>query len=194
MTARARSLGEESPARTHHFVAVIYKMWIMRCVSVPEEICRKLGLAARLPVVATIAGRPIRTTLVAASGGGYRLFLNGAMRKAAGVGVGDPVAVSLRVDTASREPIVPPDLARALRGAPKARRYFKDATTGTRLEVVRYIEQPKSAEARARRVRRCVETMIGRWEKKERRLRGNGKAARRASPRKSGGKPPHSKK
>jgi len=168
MTARARSLGEESPARTHHFVAVIYKMWIMRCVSVPEEICRKLGLAARLPVVATIAGRPIRTTLVAASGGGYRLFLNGAMRKAAGVGVGDPVAVSLRVDTASREPIVPPDLARALRGAPRAKRYFENATPAKRREVVRYLDQPRSPEARARRLVKFIAAMNQQWEKKSR--------------------------
>jgi len=171
MTATTRGAGKAGSAEAHQFVAVIYKMWIMRCVSVPEQICSKLGRAARLPVVVTIAGRSLRTTLVAASGGGYRLFLNGAIRKAAGVGVGDPVAVSLRVDTASREPVVPPDLARALRAAPEAKKYFDGATTGTRREVVRYVEQPKSEAARGRRIARCISVMVTRWEKKQERLR-----------------------
>jgi Bacteriocin-protection, YdeI or OmpD-Associated/Domain of unknown function (DUF1905) len=166
----------QTKGATHRFVAVIYKVWILRCVSVPEEICRTLPQTRSVPVVATVAGRTMRTTVMAVRGGGYRLFLDAAIRKAAGVDAGDPVGVTLRVDRASREPIVPPDLARALRNAPAAKKEFEHATATLRREVVRYVEKKKGAETRARHIARCMEVLARRWEKRKRRMRGGKKS------------------
>jgi len=155
---------------THRFVAVIYRIGILRCVSVPEEICARLrqGHARTLPVVATVAGQTLRTTLLPAAGDNYRLFLNRAMRKAAGADAGDPVGVSLRLDRASREMRVPDDFAAALSGAPEARAYFAGGSTALRREVLRYVEQAKAPATRARRIGNCVRELTQRARKKNR--------------------------
>lgn len=162
---------QPSPERTHRFVGVIYKVGILRCVSVPEEICARLrrGHPRTVPVVATVAGQSLRTTLLPAAGGNYRLFLNRAMRKAAGVDAGDPIGVSLRLDRASREMPVPDDFAAALSRAPDARRYFVEGTTALRREVLRYIEQAKAPATRVRRIGNCIRVLAQRGQKKKRR-------------------------
>jgi hypothetical protein len=132
-----------------------------------------------VPVVATVAGQSRRTTLVPAAGGSYRLFLDGAMRKAAGADAGDPVGVSLRLDRASREMPVPDDFKTALARVPDAQRYFSSRTTALRREVLRYIEQAKAATTRARRIANCVRVLAARARKR-------GRRTRRPQPRASG--------
>jgi hypothetical protein len=166
---RASRTSKRQKDETHRFVAVIYKVWILRCVSVPEEICRALPAMRSVPVVVTVAGRTMRTTLMAAGGGSYRLFLDGPIRKAAGVDAGDPVGITLRLDTASREPALAPDLAEALRRSPAAKKEFEHATVAFRREVVRYIEKIKGAETRARHIVRGMRVLAERWEKRKRR-------------------------
>ncbi len=160
-----------SSVRTNRFVAVIYRVGILRCVAVPEEIGAwlKQDGARTLPVVATVAGQISRTTLLPAAGGSYRLFLNRAMRKAAGADAGDPIGISLRLDRASREMPVPADFAAALRHAPDARSYFTRATTALRREVLRYIEQARAPATRARRIKDCVRILDQRSRKRKRR-------------------------
>jgi hypothetical protein len=62
------------------FQATIYRIWMMRHVDVPEKICRKLqkqaGTKRHIPVVAIVNGRSVRTTMVPAGGGRYRITLN----------------------------------------------------------------------------------------------------------------------
>ncbi len=157
-------------ARTHRFVAVIYRVGILRCVTVPEEIGAQLKHdgARTLPVLTTVAGQTLRTTLLPAAGGSYRLFLNRAMREAAGADAGDPIGISLRLDRASREMPVPDDFAVALRLAPQARSYFAGGTTGLRREVLRYIERARAPATRARRIKNCVCVLNQRARKKKR--------------------------
>lgn len=160
MAVRTRSRGAE----TFRFVGVIYRVGILRCVSVPEEICARLGRCKgrALPVVATVAGQTTRTSLLPAAGEGYRFFLNGAMRKASGADTGDPVGVALRPDRASREMPVPADFAAALARAPEAQAYFQEKSTALRREVLRYIQQAKAANTRARRIRNCIRVLTER--------------------------------
>ena len=162
-----------SPGQLHRFVAVIYRVGILRCVRVPEEICARLrqGNARTVPVVATVAWQTLRTTLLPAAGGSYRLFLNRAMRKAAGADAGAPIGVSLRLDRASREMPVPEDFAAALSRASDARAYFAGGTTALRREVLRYIEQAKAPATRARRIANCVRVLTQRARKKKHRRR-----------------------
>jgi len=167
MPRRKATAGKEA----HRFVAVIYRVGILRCVSVPEQVCARLGRgrARTLPVVATVAGQTTRTSLLPAAGGNYRLFLNRAMRKASAADTGDPIGVTLRLDRASREMPVPEDFAAALACAPEARTYFLEKSTALRREVLRYIQQAKVAETRARRIRNCIRVLAQRALKLKRR-------------------------
>ncbi len=159
-----------SRSEAHRFVAVIYRVGILRCVSVPEEICARLarGSARTVPVVATVAGQSTRTSLLPAAGGSYRLFLDRALRKASGADAGEPVGVTLKMDRASREMPVPEDFAAALAGVPDAQGYFAAGSAPLRREVLRYIEQAKAAATRARRIRNCVRVLAGRARKRKR--------------------------
>jgi len=167
MSGRSRT----STAESHRFVAVVYRVGILRCVTVPVDVCARLGPGREraLPVVATVAGQTTRTSLLPAAGGGYRLFLNGAMRKASGADAGDPVGVTLRLDRTSREMPVPDDFAAALARAAEAHAYFLAKSTALRREVLRYIEQAKAAETRARRIRNCIRVLTQRALKLKRR-------------------------
>jgi hypothetical protein len=164
-------LRAHSPSKRHEFIAVIYKIGILRCVSVPEKVCAQFASARAVPVVVTVAGRTRRTTLLPAGGGNYRLFLDGAMRKATGADAGDSVRITLRWDRGSRELPVPRDLARALARVPTAQREFRTITTALRREIIRYIEKAKAPATRTRRIEHAVQVLAERAKKKSRRER-----------------------
>ena len=146
----------------HRFVAVIYKIGILRCVRVPPEVAAAFPRGRTVPVAATVAGKTKRTTLIPAGPGCFRLYIDGAMRKAAGVDAGDPVSVALRLDRASRELPVPADFKAALARAPEASGAFAAATPALRREVLRYIQHPKTPKTRARHIANCVRVLAGR--------------------------------
>ncbi len=153
----------------HRFVAVIYRIGVLRCVSVPEEVAGRFPPGRAVPVVATVGGITKRTTLIPSGAGSFRLYIDGAMRKAAGVDAGDPVGVALRPDRGSRELPVPEDFSRALSRSADARREFAASTRAMRREVLRYIEHAKSPETRARHIDYCLRVLAGRWKKRQRR-------------------------
>ena len=153
----------------HRFVAVIYKIGILRCVSVPQEIAAAFPQGGAVPVIATVAGITKRTTLIPAGRGSYRLFIDTAMRKAARADGGEPVGIALRLDRASREISVPEDFKRALAGVPYARQAFAAATPALRREALRYIEHAKTPETRTRHMANCARVLVERWKKKRKR-------------------------
>ena len=157
------SRGKADPqARLHRFVAVIYRIGILRCVSVPPDVVVQLPRRRTLPVAATVGGKTKRTTLISAGQGSYRLFLDTAMRRAAGADTGDPVGVAFRLDRASPDMPAPPDFARALARVAEARREFAASTPAMRREVLRYIEHAKAPETRARHIAHCVRVLAQR--------------------------------
>lgn len=175
----------------YRFLATIYKIWMTRHVDVPEEVsaaliremakARKNGApqnvdkrsarrdstgskAAKLryiPVVVIVDGRSARVTLVPAGGGRYRMKINTALRKAAGVDAGDLASVELRLDLASRELPVPPDLRAGLKAIPKAQKAFEALTPAHRRHIIQYFDSAKSAEAR-RRLERAIDVLLER--------------------------------
>jgi uncharacterized protein DUF1905 len=100
--------------RSHRFLATIYKIWIIRHVTVPEDVVAPLmremhtadrsagrvatrgkGAAPKhIPVVATVNRVSVQTTLVPAGDGKYRLALNTELRRAGGADTGDVMASS----------------------------------------------------------------------------------------------------
>jgi hypothetical protein len=155
------------------FAASIYKVGVIRYVDVPREISRKFGSAAHVPVIGTVEGVPVRTTLVSRGKGSYRMAIHGDIRKKLRVDSGAVVEIAIQLDEESREPELPPALVLALRNAPKAQRRFRAVTTALRRQIVRYLIAVKSQEALERRVTRFV----ARWERENPMKKGKARKA-----------------
>ena len=129
------------------------------CVDVPPEASRALAgdPPARHPRVEGRAnGHPFRTRLTPRGEGAYRLFLNGEVRAAAGVGAGDTVEIEAWPAEPSREPMLPADLASALDALPGGLEAFESLTDAQREGMVAFLERARTAETRARYVARVV--------------------------------------
>jgi Bacteriocin-protection, YdeI or OmpD-Associated/Domain of unknown function (DUF1905) len=159
------------------FMATLYKIWLMRHVNVPDGIANALrkqmgGLAAAkrragkrskyIPVIATVGGKSVRTTIVPAGGGKYRMQINTAQRKAAGVDWGDPVTVELRLDLASRAVPVPAELRAALAKHPKARQGFDEMPPGHRRQFLLWFGSSKNPETHRKHLDRAIDHLIER--------------------------------
>jgi len=142
-------------AGTRRFSAAIYRIGINFCVDVPEAVSRAL-------MAGTLDGHGLRTTLVPRGGCHHRLFLNGALRSAAGVEEGDTVTVALKLDTRSREPPVPKDLSAPLRKNAGALPALPALTPAHRRELLEWIDYAKRAETRARRIPRVLDHLLDR--------------------------------
>ncbi len=162
------------------FLGIIYKIWMLRYVDVPEDIGlalakeyaaatkpakRKRGnsksLPQHIPVVATSNNRSTRTTLVPAGAGRYRLQVNATLRKAARADVGEVIGISLKIDLATRELPVPPELEAALESRPRLKKEFDHLTVAGRMQFVRWFSA-KSPEVRRKRLTRALEVLTDR--------------------------------
>jgi len=160
------------------FMATIYRIWMMRHINVPDDIVsalraqmgesaaavkRTAGKKSKyVPVIATVGGKSVRTTIVPAGGGKYRMQINTAQRKAAGVDWGDPVTVELRIDLASRSVPVPADLRAALAKHPKARQGFQEMPPGHRRQFLLWLGASKNPETRRKHLDRAIDHLIER--------------------------------
>jgi hypothetical protein len=157
------------------FMAMIYRIWVMRHVDVPEEIGQALakawsGQPARggkpapkyIPVVATVNARSTRTTLVPAGGGRYRLQLNTELRKAARADAGDWIGLELRLDWKPRTASVPAELQAMLRAHPTARKAFEKMSPGHRRQFLTWLQGAKGPQARERRLEKAIDHLLER--------------------------------
>jgi hypothetical protein len=108
-----------------------------------------------IPVRGTIEGEPFVQTLVRYQGA-WRLYLNGPMRVAAGVDVGDLAHLEVVFDPASRVVPTDPALARALSGDRAAKRAFEALSPSRKKEISRYLGALKSEVTRARNIERVL--------------------------------------
>ena len=100
-------LGHHTGAPEYRFTARIHRLGANPYVDAPPRVSAAFGRRGAVAVKGTLNGVPIRATLVAAGGGRHRLYVNGFMRTAAGVDVGETVRLALSPDGASRRGRVP---------------------------------------------------------------------------------------
>lgn len=125
-------------------------------IEVPDEIIAGLGGGQRPPVVVTINKHTYRTT-AARMAGRYLIPLSAENREAAGVAAGETVQVTIVVDDAPREVVLPEDLAAAMTAS--ARKHYDTLSFTHRKEWVRWVEEAKKPETRAARVAKTVEAL-----------------------------------
>ncbi len=142
------------------FTAPLRKLAMNYCVDVPPDASR--ALAGDPPeryvrVEGTANGHPFATRFTPRGGGAYRLFLDGDVRSAAGIDVGDDVAIEVaRVDIPP-EPPLPDDLREALSALDGGVEAFAALTEAQRTGMLAFVERARTAGTRARYVERVVE-------------------------------------
>ncbi|MGH7655562.1 MAG: YdeI/OmpD-associated family protein [Gemmatimonadaceae bacterium] len=118
-----------------------------------------------LPVLVRINGHPAkkpwRINMMPMGNGDFYLYLHGSVRAASGTKVGDRVQVEVEFDAAYRGgPARMPAWFRApLTKNAKAMRGWKALTPSRQKEVLRYLLNLKSTEARERNLKRALELL-----------------------------------
>jgi hypothetical protein len=131
--------------------AKLYRITQIRWVDVPKTAVRSLGAGRTLDAVLHFNDDFDRVTLLPGKRGHYRLAFKVELLRAAGVDVGDTISFALAPDTASREPVLPEEMRKAFQARPHLHERWRAEKLSHRRQVVRYIEQAKSPETRARR-------------------------------------------
>jgi hypothetical protein len=147
-------------SRPLRFTATLYRLAMNYCVDVPLEASRALGgepPETHVRVAGTVDGEPFRTRLTPRGGGAYRLFLDGAVRAAAGIGAGDDVTIEVARDEAPREPALPEDLRAALAALDGGLEAFAALTEAQRAGMVAFLDRAKTPPTRAKYVARVLD-------------------------------------
>ena len=122
------------------------------------------GLRVRgriLPSKGESEGLAFRSSLFAyADGQGHFLLVNKKMQASAKAGVGSSVRIQLEPDLEERAAVVPPELAQALKGDRRLRRWFDGLSYSWRKEIGEWVNEPKSAASRRQRAERMAERLL----------------------------------
>jgi hypothetical protein len=161
---------KRSPSKSFSFRAKILRRgasdttYRIYSVELPATVSRAIGVKGTVPVIGTVDGTPFRTSLIPVKTGRHRIWLNRAVRAAAGVAQGDRVAVVLRVDDDPPREVTPADLVDVL-GEEGVFEAFEAMSPGRRNHILRWVEQAVHEATRARRLARCVEIATGLHER-----------------------------
>jgi uncharacterized protein YdeI (YjbR/CyaY-like superfamily) len=106
-------------------------------------------------------GFAFRTSLFAyARGAGHFLLVNKKMQTAAKAKVGSKVRIRLEPDLDERAATVPPELASALKGDRRLRKWFDGLSYSMHKEICAWVNEPKSAVSRRQRAGRIAERLL----------------------------------
>ena len=124
-------------------------------IVVPEEVIEQLAAGKRPAVLVNLNGYEYRTT-AGVMGGRHMVSVSAAVRKATGLGGGDPVRVTLTVADTPRDVTVPDDFAAALAADEQAAAFFAGLSNSMQRYHVDNIAAAKSADTRQRRVDKAI--------------------------------------
>jgi len=124
-------------------------------IVVPEEVIEQLAAGKRPAVLVNLNGYEYRTT-AGVMGGRHMVSVSAAVRKATGLGGGDPVRITLTVADTPREVTVPDDFAAALAADEQAAAFFAGLSNSMQRYHVDNITGAKSADTRQRRVDKAI--------------------------------------
>ena len=135
--------------------AKLYRVTQVRWVDIPKRAVAKLKFppAEKTGVYAMLRFNDDldRVTLLPGKRGCYKLAFKLELLRAAGVDAGDEISFTLEPDNASREPDLPEEMRKAFLARPQLAARWAAHSVALRRQLVRYIEQARSPEVRARR-------------------------------------------
>ena len=143
----------------------IAKIGINPYMHVPEDILNALFKQAgrtkgTIPVRGTINGKRFKQTLVKYQGA-WRLYINGEMREAAGVDVGDQASIKLEFDPVPRIESMPPKFGEALSKNKAAKMAFEKLAPSRQKEMLRYLNSMKTETSLERNIEKIVQHLLG---------------------------------
>jgi uncharacterized protein YdeI (YjbR/CyaY-like superfamily) len=153
-----------SPATSKSFTAVLEPLqtglgWVI--ARVPFDVAKAWPVRRGLRVRGEIEGFAFRTSLFAHAGdGGHFLLVNKKMQAGAGAAVGAQVRIRLEPDLEERAAMVPPELALALKGDRRLRKWFDGLSYSMRKEIGEWAMEPKTAEGRRKRAEAMTERLL----------------------------------
>ena len=126
------------------------------------------GWRRPMPVLVRIDGaprpQPWRTNMMPLGDGSFRLYLQTTVRRATGTQVGDTVRAEVRFDAKYRggpQHPMPAWFRRPLRANRKAWAAYQALIPSRKKEILRYLAQLKSPDARKRNVARALRALAG---------------------------------
>ncbi len=134
-------------------------------VDVPGEVLEYLFKEAgkrtgAIPVKGKLNGAKFIHNIVKYEGA-WRLYLNGPMRKSAGIDTGDIAHVEIDYDPAPRTVPMPAPLEKALKKNKTARIEFDKLSPSRQKEILRYLGSMKTEESLLRNVGKVLKHLIG---------------------------------
>lgn len=152
-----------------HFRSTIEINNINPYILVSAEDARRLreGWRKPMPVRGRVNGKPEawwRINMMPVGDGSFYLYLHAGVRKAAACQVGDVVEVELAFDEAYRSGpahAMPSEFTAALEINPVARQAWEALIPSLKKEILRYFEQVKSPDAKARHLERAMYVLSG---------------------------------
>jgi len=130
-------------------------------VRLPREASERLPRRGRTSVEGHFAGQPFRATLEPDGQLSHWLKVDPALLEAAGVVVGEVVALQLQPAKPEPEPKLPADLRRALAADAAARATWDATTTLARVDWIHWMTSAKQAATRAKRVADACAMLAG---------------------------------
>jgi len=137
-------------------------------VSAARASTLRRGWRRAMPVLVRINSaprpQPWRTNMMPLGNGAFRLYLQTAVRQASGTRVGDTVRAEVRFDAKYRggpQHPMPEWFRRPLRANRKAWTAWQALIPSRKKEILRYLAQLKSADARKRNVTRALRALAG---------------------------------
>jgi len=131
-----------------------------KVVDVPFDVKKAFGKGGTVPIQPHIYGFSYRTSLFPRKNGPHFLLTNKQMLKRADAALGDTVKVELEPDNEKRIARTPSILKQALEEDPDLLEYFEAFSYSMRKYIGEYLVQPKSAEAKQRRLEQIVTTLF----------------------------------
>jgi uncharacterized protein YdeI (YjbR/CyaY-like superfamily) len=160
MGKASQSRGAAGP---RHFRATLERMrsrlnWTI--IRVPFDAATVYGMRGQINVKGEINGFAFRTCLFPSRDGGHILLVNKRMQKAAGVGVGEVAEFRMQLETEKRMSPMPEHLKRLIAGDRSLVRWYDGLNQSTRNDIARWVGEPKSQAARARRAEQLAERLL----------------------------------
>ena len=117
-------------------------------ITLPKEASTQLPSRGMTSVEGTISNSRFRAVLQPDGQGSHWFRVNKTMQGAAGVGVGDTIALEIEPTKVWPEPEVPMDLKNALATDPQAHALWEDITPMARWEWINWMDIVKQNETR----------------------------------------------
>jgi uncharacterized protein YdeI (YjbR/CyaY-like superfamily) len=152
------------PSTPKSFTAVLQQLqtglgWVI--APIPFDVEKAWPQRKRLRVRGEIEGFPFRTSLFAvAHGGGHFLLVNKKMQAGAKAKVGSKVRIRLEPDLEERVAVVCEELATALKGDRRLRRWFDGLGFALRKDIGAWVMMPKTAASRQKRAAQMAEWLL----------------------------------